>query len=605
MSRARTEFARVTRFNSDREKSAVRTTAAATCAGLMTEIATVLILDRVCRHLNVAIALVAITFSSATLAEENSKQLAPLLTGLGDYTYPVSNCSGSAQQYFDQGLRLYYGFRFPESFVSFREAARLDADCPMAHWGEALAIGPNPNSRYLQFPDDPAGAGAVAIGRAVDLLERTSAKERGLIEALHTRYDTTAEPDRGQRDRSYVEALGVLAQTHRLDAEVQTLYAEALMTKSAWDYWTPDGNPRPGTEAAMSALQSVMDRDSGHPGANHLRIHILEDSQNPEAALANAERLAKTMPMVGHMVHMPSHIYIRTGRYTKAIESNQRSIEADRAFLDQWGEHNVPLGVASLSSNVKHNDPHPADFIHMAAVLQGNYATSITVAQSLAKMAEPHLGLHGGLQRRYVRPMLTYRRYADWGEILSLPAPDLKYPFIMAMWHFVRGSAFATTEKLTEADRELGALKTIAATDEMKKFRTWVNSGSTLLSIAIDLLTAELAVKREDFREAIFHLEAAVRLEDGLNYMEPPSWGHPVRHELGALLLTLGRAAEAETVYWEDLRRNPENGWALHGVWQSVIQQGDLTRATEIEARFKQAWRQADVELTNGRTSAR
>ncbi len=571
----------------------------------MTETAMAIISARVPRHLNVAIAFVAIVMSCAALAEKNAKQFAPLLTGLGDYTYPVSNCSGSAQQYFDQGLRLYYGFRFPESFMSFREAARLDAHCPMARWGEALAIGPNPNSRYLQFPDDPAGAGIVAIARAMDLLEHASAKERRLIEALHTRYDATAEPDRGQRDRAYVDALKALAETYALDAEVQTLYAEALMTKSAWDYWTPDGKPRPGTEAAMSALESVLDRDLDHPGANHLRIHILEDSQNPEAALANAERLAKTMPMVGHMVHMPSHIYIRTGRYGKAIESNRRSIEADHAFLDQWGEHNVPLGIASLSSSVKRNDPHPVDFIHMAAVLQGNYATSITTAQTLAQMAKPHLGLHGGLQRRYVRPMLTYRRYADWGKILSLPAPDPSYPFITAMRHFVRGSAFAATEKLTEADRELGALKTIAATDGMKKFRTWVNSGSTLLSIAIDLLTAELAVKREDFREAIFHLEAAVRLEDGLNYMEPPSWGHPVRHELGALLLTLGRAAEAETVYWEDLRRNPDNGWALHGVWQSVIQQGDLTRATEIEARFKQAWRQADVELTNGRVNAR
>lgn len=553
--------------------------------------------------INVTIALVAF-FPSALLAEATSKQLAPLLTGLGDYTYPVSNCSNRAQQYFDQGLRLYYGFRFPESMVSFREAARLDENCPMAHWGEALAIGPNPNSRYLAFPDDPTGAGAAAIKRAMNLLARASAKERGLIEALDTLYDALSKPGRGQRDLAYADALKLLTNTYPDDPEVQTLYAEALMKKSAWDYWTPDGRPRPGTTAAVTALKSVMGRDPDHPGANHLYIHILEDSQNPEVALASAERLAQTMPMVGHMVHMPSHIYIRTGRYAKAIESNHSSIEADRAFLDQWGEHEVPLGVASLSSNVKRDDPHPADFIHMAAVLQGNYATSKAIAQTLSDMSAPHLALSGGLQRRYVRPMLTFRRYADWDRILELPPPDATYPFITAVWHFVRGSAFAAQHKLDDAKRELAALKAIASSNDMKNFRTWVNSGRTLLDIASHVLTAELAIKNENFQQAILHLEAGIRLEDGLNYMEPPSWGHPVRHELGALLVTLGRAAEAETVFWEDLRRNPENGWALHGVWQSLIQQGKSKCADEVAARFEDAWHDADIELDNGRAVA-
>lgn len=561
--------------------------------------------SRISRLGCVAIAVIVVFCSRIIVAEENRQQLAPLLTGLGDHTYPLSNCSSKAQQYFDQGLRLFYGFRFPESLISFREAARVDLDCSMAHWGEALAIGPNPNSRYLGFPDDPTGAGLEAIKRAMGLLDFASPKERGLIEALNSLYDQTAEPNRNKRDVVYAEALKTLTEKYPHDSEVQTLFVEALMKKSAWDYWTPDGKPRPGIEAAMAALKSVMERDISHPGANHLHIHILEDSQSPEAALASAERLAETMPMVGHMVHMPSHIYIRTGRYTKAIESNERSIDADRAFLKQWGDHKVPLGVASLSSNVKHDDPHPMDFIHMASVLQGNYAVSIATAKTIANLSKPYLALSGGLQRRYVKPMLTYRRFADWGKILSLPAPDPAYPFITAIWHFVRGSAFVATDDLVNAESELAALKAVSATDEMQDHKTWVNSGGTLLTIASYLLASELATRREDFLLALFHLEAAVRLEDGLNYMEPPSWGHPVRHELGALLLTLKRPAEAETVFWEDLRRNPENGWALHGVWQSLERQGKEDRALEVLARFKKAWRDADVELKDGRAIGR
>ncbi len=560
-------------------------------------------LKRARRAFVVTIAFVALC-PNVLFAGQTSGQLAPLLTGLGDYTYPVSNCSSRAQQYFDQGLRLFYGFRFPESMVSFREAVRSDENCPMAHWGEALAIGPNPNSRYLGFPDDPTGAGAAAIKRAIALQNRASPKERGLIKVLHTLYDALTKPGRGQRDQAYIELLNALTNTYPNDPEVQTLYAEAVMKKFAWDYWTPDGKPRPGIEGAIAALKSVIEQDPNHPGANHLYIHILEDSQNPAAALPSAERLAQTMPMVGHMVHMPSHIYIRTGRYAKAIDSNEQSIEADRAFLDQWGDHEVPLGVASLSSNVKRNDPHPADFIHMAAVLQGNYARSQAIAQTLAEMSEPHLAISGGLQRRYVRPMLTFRRYADWGRILKLPPPDATYPFITAIWHFVRGSAFVAQHRLDDAERELAALKSIAVSNDMKDFRTWVNSGRTLLDIATHVLTAELAIKNEKFEQAIFHLEAGIRLEDGLNYMEPPSWGHPVRHELGALLLVLGRAAEAETVFWEDLRRNPENGWALHGAWQGLIQQGKSAQAAEVAVRFEQAWQNADIDLENGRALA-
>jgi len=540
---------------------------------------------------------IALLLAVGAGAAANDTAIAPLVTGLGTYTYPMSNCSGPAQQFFDQGLRLFYGFRYPESLASFQEASRLDPDCPMTHWGEALAAGPTPNSRYLEFPDDPKGAGVAGIARAAAIGGNASTKERGLIKAMAGLYDSTGEPDRARRDHAYAVAMGRLAETYPNDPEIQTLYAEALMTSSAWDYWTPDGKPRPGTLAARDALNSVIENHVDHPGANHLYIHLLEDSQAPEAALPHAERLAETMPMVGHMVHMPSHIYIRTGLYQKSIKSNELSITAANNFIRAWGDHPVPMGVPSLSSSDRTHATHATDFIHLAAVLQGNYATAIKVARQIAQSAEPNLAMFGGFQRRYVKPMLTHRRFGRWQDILDMPAPNAAYPFIIGMWHYVRGSAFANTGQLEAAERELALLRPLAKMQAMEDLRVWVNSAASLLDIAEHVLAAEIEAAHGRFKNALYHYALAVRLEDGLNYMEPPDWAHPVRLELGRLLLGLGMAAEAETVFWEDLRRNPENGWGLHGAWQSIAAQGDSTRAAEIKARFVTAWADADTSL--------
>ncbi len=544
-------------------------------------------------------------FASTSNAQEDFGKLAPLLDGLGDYSYPVSDCSGPAQRFFDQGLRLFYGFYFPESLASFREAARLDPDCPMAYWGEALAIAPNPNSRYFGYPDDPRGAGAEAISRAIRQMGRASDRDRGLIEALKVLYDSSAEPESARRDRAYVESLRALHVRYPKDPEVETLHAAALMMISAWEYWTPDGRPRPGTTEAMAALNNVLKIHPQHPGANHLFIHLLENSQHPELALPHAERLADAMPGAGHIVHMPSHIYIRMGLYTEAVESNRRSLAADKTFLAAWGDRGLPMGVASLSLSATNHGVHAEDFLHMAAVLQGNYETAMESARRVAARSEPKVATSGTAQRRYVRPMLTDRRFGKWDRILRVPAPDHAYPFLRGVWHYVRGSAYAATGKLAEADRELAELRTVANAEEMKQLMTRVNSASTLLTLAQHVLTAEIAVKQGDVDQALAHLESAVRIEDGLRFMEPPDWGHPARHTLGEVLLAAGRAKEAESVYWEDLRRNPENGWSLFGIWQSLLQQGKEARAAEIEKRFQKAWAHADVTLENGRPTGR
>lgn len=538
-------------------------------------------------------------------AQTTLKPIAPLINGLGNHHYPVSNCSGEAQQFFDQGLRLFYAFRYPESLASFREASRLDTDCAMTHWGEALAIGPSPNSRYLGLPDDPTQAGMQAIQRALELKAQASTKERRLIDAMLQRYDETSESDRTTRDTTYATAMRALVSDYKEDSEVATLFVEALMTKSAWDYWTPDGKPRPGTAEALDNLNRVLQRDLQHPGANHLYIHLLEDSLSPEMALPHAERLADSMPKVGHMVHMPTHIYIRTGLYTKAIKSNETSIDAANAFIKDWGDHDVPMGIASLSSSDRTHETHALDFIHMATVLQGNYARALNVAEKIAARSKANLGLAGGLQRRFAKPMFTLRRFGDWTGILKLAEPDDSFPLVKGIWHFVRGSALANTGQSSDALAELSALQEIAQSEDMEKLRAWVNSAAMLLKISAHTLEAEIENANGNLEKAIHHFESAIRIEDGLNYMEPPDWGHPVRHELGAVLLANGRAFEAETVFWGDLRRNPENGWALHGVWQSLVQQGKKTRAGEVEARFRNAWQDSDVSLKNGRAMQR
>jgi tetratricopeptide (TPR) repeat protein len=540
--------------------------------------------------------------TSAAAPKDEEGKLAPLLDSLGAYHYPVARCSPAAQRFFDQGLRLYYGFYFPESIASFREAARIDADCPMIYWGLALAIAPTPNSRYFGAPDDPQGKGAEAIERAVELIGRASKKERRFIRALRLLYDARAQPDRRQRGLAYADAMRAIAERYPRDLEAGTLYATALMTLSPWSYWTPDGKPRPGTEAAAAALERVIRANRDHPGANHMVIHLLESSQTPERALPHAERLARTMPGAGHIVHMPSHIYMRTGRYAQVVASNRRSLDADRLLLAAWGDREMPMGVGSYSLSASTHGMHAREFIHMASVFQGNYAAAIDAARSVAAMIRAEqLRSNGTLQRHFVRPWLTRRQFGKWSQILEEPPPPAGLPFVEGTWHFARGSALAATERLPEAERELTEVRAAAGRKELTHLGVRVNPASKILTLAGHLLEGEIAARKKDTERALTHMEAALRLEESLAYVEPSDWAYPVRHSLGAVLLQAGRAEEAETVYWDDLRRNPENGWSLYGVRQSLLRQGKTALAAEVESRFRKAWAEADVTLTDSR----
>lgn len=529
-------------------------------------------------------------------ATTDSGRLAVLIP-LGGYHRPITTRSPLAQRYFDQGLLFVYGYYFPEALASFREAARLDPDCALVYWGMAMAIGPNPNSRYLGFPDDPQGKGREAIQKARSLRAGASLKEVAFIAALLMRYDSEKYPDQKQRDAAYAQAMKELFTRYPDDPEAGTFYADSLMTMSPWNYWMPDGQPRPGTTEVVTALERVMAMRPNHPGANHLYVHLFENSQNPSRALVAADRLEQTMPGAGHIVHMPSHIYIRVGQYDKAISSNERSLAADKRELRLWGNRAFPAEV-TLPLSAKTHAMHANEFLRSAATWGGNFTMAVEAARaSAAEAAQMGMESNGTSQRRYVQPWLTYRRFQKWQEILALPTPAKGMPFVEGTWHFVRGSAFTAMGKAPDAQRELEKLKTLATDPALARLMSRVNPANIFLTLSAEVLSGELAAKRGEIESALSHLERAVRIEDGLAYEEPPDWDDPVRLNLGAVLLEAKRPAEAEVVYWEDLRRHPENGWALHGLAQAFRAEGKIEEATQTEERFHKAWAQADSKL--------
>jgi tetratricopeptide (TPR) repeat protein len=527
-------------------------------------------------------------------------QLAVLFEGLGKYHRPITTHSALAQRYFDQGLLFVYGYYFPQALASFQEAARLDPQSAMIQWGIAMATAPSPNSRFAGFPDDPKGQGRAAIQKAWSLRAEASEQERAFIAALLVRYDREKYPDRSQRDAAYAQAMKELLQRYPDDPEAGTLYADSLMTMSPWNYWMPDGQPRPGTSEVVSALDHVMASHPDHPLANHLYVHLFENSQNPAHALPAADRLAQTMPGEGHIIHMPSHIYIRVGQYAKAIANNERSLDADKEALRLWGNREMPTGDTTYPMSARNHPTHANDFIRSAATWEGNYARAIEAARASAAEAAAatmDMASDGTSERRLVQPWLTYRRFGKWQEILAEPMPSKGMPFVEGTWHFVRGSAFTALDRTEDAQHELEQLQTLAADPAMARLMTMVNPANTVLALSAAILSGELAAKRGEIESALSHLERAVRIEDGLAYMEPPDWDHSVRLNLAAVLLEAQRPAEAEVVYWEDLRRHPENGWALHGLAQAFRAEGKIEEATQTEERFHKAWAQADSKL--------
>jgi tetratricopeptide (TPR) repeat protein len=516
--------------------------------------------------------------------------LAPALTGLGTLHHPVSTDNQAAQQFFDQGLRLLYAFNHPESLRAFKEAARLDPTLAMAHWGQAMALSPNLNAPMTPENGRLAYA-AIQQARAL-AATRATAVERDLIEALALRLPADGAGDAAALAGAYAEAMTRVAATHPQDADVQTLLADALMNTMPWDYYQKDGSPKPDTTRVMTTLERVVAAHPDHPGAHHYYIHLLEASNDPDRAVPSADRLGALMPAAGHMVHMPSHIYIRVGRYADAAAANVKAIEADEDYLSQCQAQ----GLYPLSYY-----PHNLHFLWAAATFEGRSRVAIDAARDVAaKVPHHHAGAVAWNTDFPVTPLLAYVRFGQWRAILTEPAPPTDQPYPNGIWHYARGMAFVAGNRLDRAEAEVAALAKVLGHDA---FATTLKDSPlhANLQIASRTVEAELAGRRGRFDEAVRLAEAAVALEDALPYNEPPVWHQSPRHVLGALLLEAGHPTDAERVYREDLARFRENGWALFGLMQSLEAQGRHDEARAVRARYEKAWERADVALTSSR----
>jgi tetratricopeptide (TPR) repeat protein len=518
-------------------------------------------------------------------------QIAPRLQNLGNHKFPVTTDSARAQLFINQGVMLTYGFNHAEASRSFREAARLDPNCAMAYWGMALVLGPNIN--MAMAPEkEPQAYGL--IQKAIALKKNISERERAYIDALATRYSGEDKPDRPALDRAYVEAMRELHNRYPDDLDAATLYAEALMDLRPWDYWTRDLQPYPETAEVIRVLETVLGSNPNHPGAIHLYIHAVELAR-PELAEAGAERLWKLSPGAGHLVHMPSHIFRRVGRYADASKSNEDAIAADEDYITQCRAQGVyPLAYY----------PHNIHFLWDSATMEGRSLVAINAARKAASSIPADAWRQVPLLHQFlVAPLFAYTRFGEWELILSEPRPPADSLFWTGVWHYARGLAFTATGKLDDAAQELESLQSIAAQNSLEDYRVTFsrNGAKAILEVAVEVLAGELAAKRGDYDNAIARLHRGVLLEDNLIYNEPPDWHVPVRQSLGAVLLDAGRFAEAEAIYWQELSRNPENGWSLFGLMQSLRGQGKEGEAVMVEKRFRKAWSQADVTLTASR----
>ena len=519
--------------------------------------------------------------------------LAPRLQRLGTHAMPVSTARPLAQRYFDQGMRLAYAFNHAEAGRSFREAARLDPALAMAWWGQALVLGPNINA--AMEPADEAAALAL-VQQAQAKVRHASPRERALIDALARRYNGRSA-DRAANDRAYAEAMRAAHRRFPRDLDIAMLYVESMMDLRPWNYWMPDGRPHAGTADIVALTEDVLRRDPRHPGALHLLIHLLEPTATPERAERAADAILTLMPAAGHMIHMASHIYQRVGRYADAIRSNQLAVDADETYL----AHCRAQGFYPMSYY-----PHNIHFLWFAASLdvQSGLATDAArrVAARITDDVLERMPFTAGFR---VVPYWTHVRFGRWEAILDEPRPPSSNVFLTAAWHYARGAALAATGRLEAADAELAALEALMPSPALDQPLFSPNSGRAIMAIGPAMLAGEIAAARGAFDAAIAHLDRAVRLEDALVYTEPAEWAYPTRHALGAVLLEAGRAGEAETVFWEDLRRNRENGWALTGLVQALRAQGKQADAEIVDVRRRAALARADVALPGSRFGRR
>jgi len=536
-------------------------------------------------------------FSTKTSDKDwyTSGKKAPKFQGLGGIDFKITTRSKEAQDYFNQGLMLSYGFNHAEAARSFYEATRLDSTCAMAYWGYAYVLGPNYNGG---MEEDNFQRAYEASVKAQALSENCMPIEKALIKALSVRYAANPPSDRMPLDIAYEAEMKKVYQQFSSNPDIGALYAESLMNLHPWDlYHKETKEPKAWTPVIVNVLEQLMKKNPIHPGAHHFYIHAMEASATPEKAIASSKLLDTLVPGAGHMVHMPSHIYINTGDYHLGTLSNLRAVEVDSVYTTACHAQGVyPLAYY----------PHNYHFLAATATLEGNSKIAWMAAKKLQEhtatdlMDQPGWGT---LQHYYTIPYYVAVKLGMWDSILTIPAPvkDLTYP--KAIWHYAKGMAFTGKQDFVNAQKELEKLQALSKDSTLKDLTIWnINTTYDLVQIAHKILSAEIAARQNKPDVAIRLLSEAVDIEDKLNYNEPPDWFFSVRHHLGAALIQAGKYTEAEATYQRDLRSYRKNGWALIGLYNSLLFQKKDNEAKNIKLAFDDAWQYADVKIASSST---
>lgn len=525
-------------------------------------------------------------FSVGSTTADSSESDTPLYDGMGSHHRTITTSSAEAQRYFDQGLVWMYAFNHDEAIRSFEKVAHLDPDCAMAWWGIALCNGPHINNPVV--PPERSKAAWHALQEAQARKDKAGPTERRLIDALAKRYADPAPKDRAPLERAYAEAMREVWLAHRDDSDIGMLFAESMMDLRPWDLWKKDGQPQPGTDEILATLEEVLHLDPKHPGANHLYIHVVESSPHPEKGNASADRLRRLVPASGHLVHMPSHIDVLTGRWALASRQNVLAIAADKKYEDASPKQDF------YRVYMVHNH----HMLAFASMMEGNGDVAIKAARQVVESVPPdEFERSAAILDPYMGAIYdTYKRFGRWDEMLAAPAPPKNLPITTALWHFNRGVAYAAKGDVKGAEREQEAF--LAAARNLPDDAVMaINPAAAIMEIAEHFLAGEIAFRRGSIDESVAQLRQAIALEDKLLYMEPPEWVQPVRHTLGAVLLTAGRHEEAEEVYREDLKKWPENGWSLYGLSRCLRAAGQSVEAAKVEARFQKVWSRADAPI--------
>jgi len=529
------------------------------------------------------VALISLCGAMVSIGATKNEPGPRLMPGLGDVHHPVSTKNREAQQFFDQGLKLVYGFNHDEARRSFQRAAGLDPKLAMAWWGVALTLGPNYN---LPVDLEREKAGYDAVQRALSLQDNASDSERAYINALVVRYSNDPHVDLHALDLAYRDAMSKLVKTYPDDLDAATLYAESAMNLNPWRLWTADGKPAEGTEEIIATLESVLKRDPNHLGANHYYIHTIEASPHPERALPSAARLEKLAPAAGHLTHMPAHIYARVGDHSASAHCNEAAIAADKKFLGDTQEQGV-YRMMYYSHNLH--------FLAYASCMNGNFAEAKDAAAKLVANVAPGVKAMPMLEGFLPTPIVVLFAFERWNDLLKLPVPDASFVTTNAVWHSLRGVAFANTGNTAEAEKEQKQFREMAAKIPPEQMYDQLNNVGAVFKIHENLLAAEIDHSRRDDKAAIDLLKQAIAAEDALNYSEPPPWYPPVRPMLGRLLLATNQAAEAEKVFREDLNRNPRDARALAGLRDCLNAQGRKYEADQIDQQYRASWKVASA----------